>query len=1257
VADRVISYDFRGNFSNLTAGLATAGASTAAFGGKLTALDAQGAKMRAGLTTLGGAAGKLGIVAAAGLGLAAKAAMDWESAWAGVTKTVDGTATTSLGKLEGQLRSLATELPSTHAEIAGVAEAAGQLGVGADDVAEFTRTMVDLGQTTNLSAEEAATSIARLTNIMGTATSDVDRIGSALVDLGNNSATTEAEILTLGTRLAAAGSIAGLSEADVLAFAATLTSVGVEAEAGGTALSKVFTGIRDATIDGGEKLEAFAKTAELSTAEFKRAFEDDAAGAIELFIAGLGRINESGESTTEVFETLGLTDQRLKKALLSTAGAGDLLSESLDRGGEAWEDNSALAKEAEVRYATTASQAKIAVNQIKDASIDFGAVVLPVFAKGAAAVGDFAQSLKDLPGPAKGLATSLLGVTAVLGGGLWFTSKMVNGVVSMKTAMSDLGVVSPKAASGLTAVAKAGAALAVLYAAGAAVNALEKQFGEAGPTIEETTKHLLDLANGEVGSKLGKQFSDIGAGVDLLDANGVENATGVYEGFYNTISLGSDNAKSGLELFGGLITGNVEGAMGRGGIDNIRDAQEEISGLDAALAGIASSGSPLQAKAAFEAFAESQSLTSEQTKSLASRLPIMGEAVLSVSNAALLAAGSTADMAESTVAGRDALSALLDPSRGAAAAALGLAGSTDDAADSLKDAAEATEAFGNKMETLNAILSGRSSLRDYEQSLDDFQETLKDVGKTGKLVSKDGVFNLDLPKAREVQAALDGIASRAISVAEAMSPKQGEAYLADAREDFIAAAVDLGITEKAASRLAGQLGLVAEQEVNPKVGLETKSFQSALRKAGISMKDLDRMRADPKVDAAIEAFLRGDKTVKQLMRALDKSKASPTADLSDEQFRASMGFANSSLTAIGKRDETATIRLNTIRTTYNNIAKGIPGVPQMPGGSADGTTVAGQRSPYGDKVLAFVAPGEEIISNRFGQADRNRDLLKAINDNRFANGGTVGNSRTSGTPNGDGINAIGKAAFMAADGLRDVAKGGLKQVLKGLERQVKGLEKEASARKDNLSALRDERKALIETTASRLKSDLFTTGASTGVMLSQPEGGFASLAEAQKFGADQAKLFALTSAPVQSPMDRLKADIAAGREQTRQIEKLGRKGLRGGALDDLLENASSDQIAAFANSSKAELSTFRNAYERREKVTRGAGQAAADVQGYSRAVIKAAREDSREIQQRLKGMEREIKRLNDDGPERTGKAVGKEVNGAAVDGSKGRSPR
>lgn len=197
--------------------------------------------------------------------------MDWESAWAGVTKTVDGTAE-EMASLEKGLRGLAKVLPASHTEIAAVAEAAGQLGVETKNVQGFTRTMIDLGETTNLSANDAATQLSRFMNIMGSSQSDVDRLGSSVVGLGNNFATTEAEIVELGMRLAGAGKQAGLSESDVLGFATAMSSVGIEAEAGGTALSMTMKRIGSEVETNGALLGTFAQVAGMSAEQFKTAW-------------------------------------------------------------------------------------------------------------------------------------------------------------------------------------------------------------------------------------------------------------------------------------------------------------------------------------------------------------------------------------------------------------------------------------------------------------------------------------------------------------------------------------------------------------------------------------------------------------------------------------------------------------------------------------------------------------------------------------------------------------------------------------------------------------------------------------------------------------------------------------------------------------------------------------------------------------------------------------------------------------------------
>src|SRR5690606_8515964 len=155
------------------------------------------------------------------MGATVKAAMDWESAWTGVLKTVDGTPA-QLAAVETGLRQLAKTLPASHQEIAAVAEAAGQLGVSTPGIVDFTKTMIDLGETTNLTSDEAATAIAQMANVMGLkldgSTDDVQRFGATLVELGNNGASTEKDILMMSQRIAGAGALVGATSGEVLAL-------------------------------------------------------------------------------------------------------------------------------------------------------------------------------------------------------------------------------------------------------------------------------------------------------------------------------------------------------------------------------------------------------------------------------------------------------------------------------------------------------------------------------------------------------------------------------------------------------------------------------------------------------------------------------------------------------------------------------------------------------------------------------------------------------------------------------------------------------------------------------------------------------------------------------------------------------------------------------------------------------------------------------------------------------------------------------
>ena len=421
------------------------------------------------LTALGQAATTTGKTLTTGLtlplttigGAAVNSAIQFESAFAGVRKTVDGTEE-DFAKLEQGIQDMAKTMPQSASDIAGVAEAAGQLGIQTDSILDFTKTMIMLGDATNLSSEEAATQLARFANIVQMSQDNFDRLGSSVVALGNNLATTEAEIVAMGMRLAGAGNQIGLTEAQIMSFAGALSSVGIEAEAGGTAFSKVMIELQSAVENGGKTLEDFANVANMTSEQFAKAFKEDAAGAIVAFISGLNDTERLGKSTLGVIESLGMTEIRLRDTLLRAAGAGDLLSQSLEIGTTAWEENNALANEAEQRYATMASRLAMLKNRLNDVAMQVGDILMPYFEDFVGVLENLFSWLDTLDPKTKEFVVKLGLLAAALGPIFLIFGKLIQAFLQIKSALSILSPVIQFVIGLFTGASGLGAAISAL---------------------------------------------------------------------------------------------------------------------------------------------------------------------------------------------------------------------------------------------------------------------------------------------------------------------------------------------------------------------------------------------------------------------------------------------------------------------------------------------------------------------------------------------------------------------------------------------------------------------------------------------------------------------------------------------------------------------------------------------------------------------------------------------------------------------------
>ena len=520
----------------------------------------------------------------AGLGVAAvKASIDFEEAFAGVRKTVDATEG-EYKRLASDVKTLSTQVTADTTAIAAVMENAGQLGIKNAALTPFTRAMIDLGNATNLASEEAATALAQFANVTGMAQDNFGRLGSVIVELGNNMATTERDIVNMATRLASAGTQVGLSESQILGFSAALASVGIEAEAGGTAFSKVMVEMQLAAETGKNGLSDFAKVSGMSASEFQEAWKTDAASAIQAFIVGLSKMDESGISAIATLQDMGITEVRLRDTLLRATNANELFGKSLTMANDEWKRNTALTKEASTRYATTQSRITILGNKVKLFGQTIGDDLSPTISKMISGADDLLDSFMELDeGQRQALITAAAWVAGI-GPGILVLGKLNTAVGTISTGFGKLITTAVSAGGGIKGVlaacgsllgpvgiaAVAAAALYgayrwIDYASGAreAREALQGMADTAKAWSEQQATTVFDTGN-DAFARFGltpDSFGGVEESKDWLTrlnatwTDGKQETSEIVKGYVDEFKVGSDQLREAVEERKKILSG------------------------------------------------------------------------------------------------------------------------------------------------------------------------------------------------------------------------------------------------------------------------------------------------------------------------------------------------------------------------------------------------------------------------------------------------------------------------------------------------------------------------------------------------------------------------------------------------------------------------------------------------------------------------------------------------------------------------------
>lgn len=841
----------------------------------------------------------------AGGAYAGKMAVEFDTALANVRKTSDLTES-ELEELAKSALELSKTQPVDAQTILNIEALGAQLSISNGKLETFAKTVSGLDIATNMNAETAATEMARFANIVGMAEDEFSNYGSTLVAIGNNMATTESEVSQMAMRFASAGAQAGMSEAQILGMAGAMSSLGIKAEMGGSALSQIFVSIGKAVANGGDDLEAFASRANMSAEEFRRAWGEDAAGAFNSLIEGIGGATAAGEDMNVIMGELGFTQIRQSDVMRRLAGSTEavthkqsVLSSALELSTSAWEQNTALQKEVDQRNESMASRIEVLKNKLNAIAITVGRPLVNAVIDAVEAldpmiqgVADAAQAFADMDEDGQRAIIAMAGLAAGAGPLMSVSGRLMRGFGS---ATSNLAVFTDAMMNLDGANLRTyGSAKSFISALGLSKNAAVKAAGGVDKYVEAWDAMVVSAG------KVKKAENAIN---DVLDECGgsLENATTAQLRRASALETDRNKAEAAYKANARLVTAfggsTREAEKAAKGIKSLEPALDEVRAGASGSAKVIDSYSAELAKSAAEAKAAAKSADGLglAMKSVAMQLPgIMLAGTVAVSVGLFAAACAKAEENARRAAERQeelakASQTFSEVAGGLTASAEGVATSYETVAKGAREAMEGVSEMNAKaQETLSQFAVSRESLEHYVA-------TIEQLGNKGSLTA------LEQGKLSLAVEGYNKITGDSVSITDAASgslSKSTEKILENARA-----------WEENARKQALQNVVQGYIEAQVKAEIELKSATDAYNRALADKARAEQIAATAALEhrdltaEEIEFIDQAHQSVRDMSAALEESKtAYESASQSSAEATAMMALNSSNLAESVKND-------------------------------------------------------------------------------------------------------------------------------------------------------------------------------------------------------------------------------------------------------------------------------------------------------------------------------------------------------------------
>lgn len=404
---------------------------------------------------------------------------------------------TEMEGITASVRQMATEIPIAFDELGRITMLGSQVGVANESLGVFTETVALFAATSEISADETATLMARImemTNLADTHGQDAVRnLGSAVAYLGSNSLATDKEILTTTESIATMTTQVGFSAEATVGLASAMASLVIKPEIARGASQRVFLQLGEAVEGTGSEMQRLTELTNMSQNELIRLRDQNFEQFFFTVMEALQGAGQEGENLASVVRELGIINTRDAEVVARLAANYDLLEASVSRSGEAFESGQYLYEESDRIFATLDARVQLLANTWGNFLFSAGEAVAPF----ATAVIEMTTNIIELAdsmnaAPILGWATVILGVAgavAVLGSGLGF---LIQGWLSLTGAVAlwrGTATAATAATSANTAAlsANAAAARASAISSAAAMTAMYRLGAGAGAATAAVT--------------------------------------------------------------------------------------------------------------------------------------------------------------------------------------------------------------------------------------------------------------------------------------------------------------------------------------------------------------------------------------------------------------------------------------------------------------------------------------------------------------------------------------------------------------------------------------------------------------------------------------------------------------------------------------------------------------------------------------------------------------------------------------------------